>query len=131
MNLWKGLALAFVFCWFFFGGLAHFLYDDFFVGIVPPGIKAPETLVYVSGIFEILGALALLSPVTRRLAGWGLFLLTLCVTPANLYMWMRPDLFAQYPESLLGLRLVIQVFLLALILWSTENTEPVRSARPA
>jgi uncharacterized membrane protein len=65
------------------------------------------------------------------LAGWGLFLLTLCVTPANLYMWMRPDLFPQFSEGLLALRLVVQVFLLALILWSTEKEQGGDAERSA
>lgn len=114
------IGLIIVFVWFFLGGIAHFLVDDFFIQIVPPGILAPETAVYVSGLFEIVGALALLSRVTRPWAGWGLFLLTLCVTPANLHMWMNADLYPQYPEALLALRLVLQVFLLALILFSTQ-----------
>jgi len=31
----------------------------------------------------------------------GLFLLTIAVTPANIYMWLRADLFPQVAPSLL------------------------------
>lgn len=122
MSPWQRAGLALVFAWFFFGGIAHFLCDDFFIGIVPQGIQSPETWVYLIGIIEMIGALGILSWVTRRLAGIGLFLLTLCVTPANLMMWVNFDQFPDLSPTLLGLRLVIQIFLLALILWSTQTS---------
>jgi uncharacterized membrane protein len=60
-----------------------------------------------------------LHPGTRRLASWGLFMLTLAVTPANVYMLQRADLF-DIPVWILVARLPLQVALLALILWSTR-----------
>jgi uncharacterized membrane protein len=122
------VGLAIVFLWFFLGGVGHFLFADFFVGIVPPNVKGPETAVAVSGLFELLGALGILLPVTRRVAGVGLFVLTLVVTAANLHMWVHFDQFPEYSPALLGLRLVVQVFLLALILFSTQPLRPRASA---
>lgn len=116
----KTLGWLFVFCWFFFGGIAHFLQTDFFVGIVPPSIPRPTEVVYVTGVLEIAGALALWSPGWRRYAGWGLFALTVCVTPANLHMWLNPGLFPEVPEWFLSARLVVQVALLACIWWATR-----------
>ncbi len=74
--------LAFVFLWFFGGGIGHFVATPFFVGIVPPYIPWPLAAVYVSGVFELLGAFGLLPRATRPWAGLGLFLLILCVQPA-------------------------------------------------
>ena len=45
----------------------------------------------------------------------GLFLLTIAVTPANIYMWLRADLFPQVAPSLLFWRLPLQLVLLAII----------------
>lgn len=120
MTLWQRAGLVFVFVWFIAGGLGHFLYQDFFVDIVPPNVKGPETAVIVSGILELIGAIAILSPTTRRVAGIGLFLLTLVVTAANLHMWVNFDQYPQFAPALLGFRLVLQVFLLAVILFSTQ-----------
>ncbi len=53
------------------------------------------------------------------MAGWGLFELTLAVTPAHIYMLQQPELF-QVPIALLWLRLPVQVALLLLIEWSTR-----------
>ena len=67
-------------------GVAHFRTPEPFVKIVPPYLPSPYVLVYVSGIFEILGGLGLLLPATRLIAGWGLIALLLAVFPANIYM---------------------------------------------
>jgi uncharacterized membrane protein len=114
----KRLALAFVFLWFFVGGIAHFAATDIEARIVPPWIPWPHMTVLVSGVFELLGAVGILWPATRRSAGIGLFLLTIAVTPANVYMLQRPDLF-NVPLWVLVLRLPLQAALLALITWST------------
>ncbi len=112
--------LSVVFLWFAIGGIAHFVITDAEMRIVPPWIPWPREAVLVSGVFELLGAIGLLWQPTRRAAGWGLFALTLAVTPANIYMLQRPELFASIPYWALLLRLPLQVALLALILWATR-----------
>ena len=115
----KRIGLAIVFLWFFIGGIAHFALTETEMRIVPPWIPWPRAAVLISGGFELLGAAGLLWKPTRRAAGWGLFALTLAVTPAHLYMLQRPDLFPSVPYWALIARLPLQVALLALILWST------------
>lgn len=126
----KTAAIAFVFIWFAVGGLGHFVAPDFFIKIVPPYIPYPEAAVYVSGVFELLGAAGLLLPQWRARAGIGLFLLTLSVTPANVHMWMHPEQFPLMPQPWLSLvlsfRLVLQVFLLFCIWWG-----PIRGTKHA
>ena len=110
--------LAIVFLWFLLGGIAHFVFTDAEVRIVPPYIPWPREAVWLSGVAELIGAVGLLWSASRRSAGMGLFLLTIAVTPAHLYMLQRPELFG-VPYWALVLRLPIQVALLALIAWST------------
>ena len=114
----RRLGRAFVFLWFLIGGVAHFAATETEVRLVPPYIPWPLAAVWVSGAFELLGAVGLLFLRTRRAAGIGLFVLTICVTPVHVYMLQRPDLFA-VPYWALVLRLPLQVALLALIAWST------------
>lgn len=109
--------LGFVFLWFLIGGIAHFAITAIEMSIVPPYIPQPRAAVLISGVFELLGAAGLLFGPTRRWAGIGLFLLTIAVTPANIYMLQRHDLFA-IPVWILALRLPLQALLLALIYWS-------------
>jgi uncharacterized membrane protein len=82
----------------------------------------PDALdvVLLVGVFELLGAFGLLLPWTRRAAGWGLFLLTLAVTPANVYMLQIHDQFPSIPPWLLWLRLPLQLVLLWLIWWASR-----------
>lgn len=117
-NRARRLGLAFVFIWFVVGGIAHFVFTDAEVRIVPPYIPWPREAVWFSGLFELIGAIGLLWPASRRACGMGLFLLTLAVTPAHLYMLQRPELFGM-PYWALILRLPVQVALLVLIAWST------------
>src|SRR5580704_18915303 len=82
----KRIGLVLVFLWFLLGGVAHFSLTETEMRIVPTWIPWPRAAVLVSGVFELLGAVGILIPITRRAAGIGLFLLTIAVTPANVYM---------------------------------------------
>jgi uncharacterized membrane protein len=105
----------FVFLWFFVGGIAHFVFTEAEMRIVPPWLPSPRMLVWVSGVCELAGALGLLWPRTRRWAAWGLFALTVAVTPANVYMLQQAELFPGVPYGMLVARLPLQLLLLALI----------------
>jgi uncharacterized membrane protein len=117
----KRLGLIVVFLWFFLGGFAHFRATDMEMRIMPEYIPSPRAIVLISGGFELLGAIGILIPKTRRAAGIGLFVLTIAVTPANVYMLQHAEQFNNVPKWALIARLPFQVLLLALILWSTWN----------
>lgn len=130
LKIARYLGLGIVFVWFFFGGISHFTDPDFFLAIMPPYLPWHLEIVYLSGALEILFALMLLVPTTRQLAGNLLILLTLAVTPANIYMSMNPELFPEVPPLFLTVRLVVQVLLLALIWWSTRTPNLRRPEHP-
>lgn len=113
------MGLIFVFAWFFIGGIAHFAATQTEMRIVPPYIPWPRVTVLTSGVFELLGALGVIWPRSRAAAGAGLLLLTLAVTPANVYMLQRSELFA-VPYWALVARLPLQIVLLWVIAWSTN-----------
>lgn len=115
------IGLGIVFLWFMVGGVTHFTAKDFYLNITPPYVPWPLAVVYISGVFEILGALGILMPGWRQLAGNCLILLTLAVTPANIYMSMNPHLYPDVSETVLTVRLVVQVLLLICIWWSTRD----------
>lgn len=120
LKVLRYLGLAIVFTWFFGGGIAHFTATDFFVSIVPPWVPYPLAAVYISGVIEVVLALLILVPAIRPMAGWGLIVLTLAVTPANIHMYMNPEQFPEAPPEAYAFRLVVQVVLLCLIWWSTR-----------
>jgi uncharacterized membrane protein len=125
------LGLAIVFTWFLVGGITHFTNPDFFVAIMPPYLPWHLEIVYFSGVLEIIFAIILIPRATRELAGNLLIALTLAVSPANVHMWMNPKLYPDVEPFFLSLRLVIQVFLLFVIWWSTRNTRWVTQAQTA
>jgi uncharacterized membrane protein len=115
-------ALGFIFLWFFLGGIAHFVFTDAQMRIVPPWMPWPREAVLVSGVLELLGAVGLLVPNWRRAAAWGLFALTLAVTPANVFMLQQAHAFPKVPYALLVARLPMQVVLLAVIFWVARRS---------
>ena len=101
-------------------GTAHLVWPAAFARIVPPYLPAPRTLVYVSGVAELLGALGVLVPGLRGYAGWGLILLLLAVLPANVYMALHPTDFERLPAWALHLRLPLQFVLIGWIYWALD-----------
>lgn len=118
LSVGNRVGLGAVFLWFLIGGIAHFAFTASEMRIVPPDFPWPRGIVLTTGGFELLGAAGLLWRPTRRAAGMGLFLLTLAVTPGNVYMLRHAELF-DVPVWALWLRLPLQGALLALIAWAT------------
>jgi uncharacterized membrane protein len=116
------LAIAFV-----TAGVNHFVNPEFFVAIMPPYLPAHLEIVYVSGVFEIVGGLGVLIPSVRSLAGWGLVLLLVAVFPANFHMAMNPELFSDVSPFALYVRLPMQI---AFILWAYWATRPDTASTP-
>lgn len=98
----------------------HFVNPEPFVRIMPPYIPFPLACVYISGAFELLGALGLWVKHLRSLAGYSLIALTIAVTLANIHMYQHPDLFPNIPEWALLVRFPVQAILIWLIWWSSR-----------
>lgn len=69
---------------FFVTGTGHFTMTEGMAEMVPPPFPAVPT-VLATGVLEILGAVGLLLPKTRRLAAWCLFAMLIAIFPANVY----------------------------------------------
>ena len=107
---------------FLAGGIAHFVYTDFFILAMPEYISHHEELVIISGVFEILGAVGILIPQTRLWAGYGLIALIIAVFPANINMALHPENHENLSELLLYIRLPFQ-FLFIWFVWWTMTPE--------
>lgn len=107
-------------------GVAHFVRPQPFVDIVPNYLPAPLVLVYVSGLFEVLGGLGLVYQPTRRFAAWGLIALYVAVFPANIHMAVHqitPTGAPPLPGWMPWARLPLQALLIA---WAYRYTKPAR-----
>ena len=67
-------------------GIKHFQDPSWFVQIVPPILPFKYELVYISGFFEILLGILLMTPKFQSIAAKGLMALLICVYPANIYL---------------------------------------------
>ncbi|WP_174286489.1 DoxX family protein [Sphingomonas bacterium] len=64
-------------------GVGHLLATDAMVRIVPDWVPFPHAVVIATGVCELAGVVALLTPRWRRLAGWAFAAYAVCVYPAN------------------------------------------------
>lgn len=71
---------------FLVSGTIHLLHPDIYESIVPDVLPAHRALVLLSGVAELLCAIGLLVPRTRRRAGLVSAALLLAVFPANVQM---------------------------------------------
>ncbi|MEA1834676.1 DoxX family protein [Methylobacterium durans] len=78
-----GLRLALVLLYGLVGAV-HLAAPDRLMPIMPGWVPAPRLVILLTGLCEIAGALALMSPRLRRAAGIGLALYAVCVVPANI-----------------------------------------------
>lgn len=93
-------------------GLAHFVgMREELVAMVPPALPAPELLVTVTGILELLGAAGLWVRRTRLAAAAALTVLLVALFPANVHLALTGESLPWYDELLP--RTLIQVVFLA------------------
>jgi uncharacterized membrane protein len=116
----KRLPSLIVSSFFALGGIAHFVSADFFVAMMPDYLPYHWELVIISGVFEIMGAIALQIPKTREFASYGLMLLCVAVFPANLNMALNANQFPDIPLVMLYLRLPFQLLIIWFIWWSAK-----------
>ena len=64
-------------------GVAHFVFVDAMVRIVPVWVPSPRAVVLATGACELAGAAGLMTRRWRVAAGWALAAYALCVWPAN------------------------------------------------
>jgi uncharacterized membrane protein len=95
-------------------GVLHFTNGKAFARTIPSFLPAPLALVYVSGVFEILGGIGLLLPAAQRFAAWGLVALYVAVFPANVNMAVKHIGFGRHtPQWILWARLPLQPVFIA------------------
>lgn len=116
-----------------FAGVIHLINPAPFLTITPGWVPTPLAVVLLTGVAEILGAIGLVQPFSRKLrqaAGWGLALYALCVWPANINHFAMDMARA---DGGLGLgyhvpRMFAQPVIIWLALWVGECL-PLRSKR--
>ena len=80
-----------------------------------------KELVYISGAFEIILGLMLLLDKTRFIAGWGLILLLIAVSPANIYLAQTNGAALNTSPAIPWGRLPFQAIFILIAYWHTKT----------
>ncbi|MDP3551447.1 MAG: DoxX family protein [Novosphingobium sp.] len=128
----RGMLRAILALFYFAAGVIHIIAPKPFLSIMPTWVPAPEAVVLLTGVAELLGAVGLIqwfSLPLRKAAGTGLALYAVCVFPANINHFI---LDMARPDGGLGLgyhvpRMFVQPLLVWLALWCGGVTDwPLR-----
>ena len=84
----------------------------------PPWVPNPKRAVWVTGLLEILGAIGLLLPEMRQLAGICLIAFLIAVFPANIHAAQTGVKLGERPVSPLWVRGPMQALLILLLAWT-------------
>ena len=108
---------------FIFTGISHFLIPEKFMEMMPPFLPAPPFLIYLSGVFEILGGIGLIISKTKKPAAIGLILLLLAVFPANIYVALNNIQLGGFMNYAIyqWLRLPMQFVLIGWVWWCSRE----------
>jgi uncharacterized membrane protein len=119
---WQGAAAWALAVMFVFTASAHFttMKKDL-INMVPKALPNPSFLVQLTGVLEVLGAIGLLVPATRGLAGLCLVVLVIAMFPANVNAVVKGVPMRGRPPTPLWLRVPMQVLFVGLTWWASQT----------
>jgi uncharacterized membrane protein len=120
----KKLSLYIMILFYAGAGINHFIRPSFYIKIMPPWLPWHKELVFISGVAEILCALLLLFPVSRRVGALGIMALLIAVFPANIQMLLD---YKKDNNPLLWIAVLRLPIQLLLIWWAYGFTKPIVS----
>ena len=93
------------------------------VAMVPPSVPNPELMVTFTGVCEVLGAVGLLVPRTRRIAAVALIVFMFAVLPANIHAARAGVTLRGVPVTPMVPRVALQALFIALLWWCGVRSE--------
>jgi uncharacterized membrane protein len=119
---WRNAVAGALAVMFLFTASAHFTgTKKDLISMVPSVFPRPDLLVSATGVMEVLGAVGLLVPATRSLAGIGLILLLVAMFPANVAAARKGIPLRGKSPTPLPLRLTLQLVFVGTTWWATQT----------
>lgn len=130
LSSWREAGLIGVVVMFLFTGATHFtgMKHDY-AAMLPSPMSENLGVIYLTGALQIAGAVGLLIPRTRRLAGIGLALLLVAMFPGNVYAALNGIEFRGDAPTPLWLRTPIQLLFIGMVLWTSIKVRPEEAGR--
>ncbi|WP_226657107.1 DoxX family protein [Guptibacillus hwajinpoensis] len=119
-----GLVLFALF--FIFAGIAHFVQGEGFAAMIPEWVPFRLGVIYVTGVLEIVLAILLLVPSTRKQARFWTAVYLILIFPANIYAAIAGVPAPGQEEAntmLLWIRLLFQPLLIWWVLWAAKQKD--------
>ena len=109
LRIVKTVSLAVMALFYFAAGVNHFVNPEFYLGLIPPYLPWHGGLVALSGVAEVVLALGVLVPATRKLACWAIIAMLVSFLPVHVHMLVNSELYPEAPLIALWLRFPIQI----------------------
>ena len=93
-------------------GIFHFVKPKAFTRVMPLYLPRPILLVYLSGFFEIVVAIALFFEAYRDMALYTIMVMLVLFMPVHIHMITNKKASLNIPVSLLWFRIVLQFLLM-------------------
>jgi uncharacterized membrane protein len=129
LSTWRDASRGGLVIMFLFTGASHFTsmkYD--FAAMIPAPLPDDLWVIYLSGVLEIAGAIGLLIPRTRKVAGICLVLLLVALFPANVNAALNEIPLRGEAPTPLWLRAPMQLLFIGMVWW-TSIKEPATTRR--
>jgi uncharacterized membrane protein len=132
LSSWRAAGRGALVIMFLFTGASHFTsmkYD--FAAMIPAPLPNDLWVIYLTGVLEMAGAIGLLIPRTRKLAGICLVLLLVALFPANVYAALNEIPLRGEAPTPLWIRGPIQLLFIGMVWWTSIKEEPAESRQRA
>ena len=93
---------------FIIAGVFHLIKPKAFMRIMPLYIPYHRTLVYLSGIAEIIAGIGVLFLQTRFFSIWGIIIMLILFFPVHIHMLINKKASLKLPKFVLFFRLLLQ-----------------------
>ena len=121
MKIFKRVSIYLMFLFYVIIGYDHFVNPDYYLNIVPPYLKFQYELVLISGFFEILLGLGLLTKY-RKQSALGIILLLIAVFPANIFLIQSEEaqIALNIDKNTAIIRAPFQLLFIAIAYWHSK-----------
>ncbi len=131
LSSWRDAGRFALVIMFLFTGTSHFTsmkYD--LVAMIPAPLPNGLWVIYLTGLFEIAGAIGLLIPRTRKLAGICLVLLLVGLFSANVNAALNEIPLRGEAATPLWIRTPMQLLYIGMVWWTSIKKRPKEVGRP-
>jgi uncharacterized membrane protein len=130
LSSWREAGRGALVIMFLFTGISHFTsmkYD--FAAMIPDPLPNGLWVIYLTGVFEIAGAIGVLIPQTRKLAGICLILLLVAMFSANVNAALNEIPLGGQDPTPLWLRTPTQLLYIGMVWWTSVKAPAKEDGR--